>query len=145
MPIFRASRLAGSELMSMYALGEAYWLAGEFDKARQTLEELLEIADHRGARYYSGCTHRLLGEVTTEINPTEAAPHFERSIALLREINAENELAKAYAAYGRLYRQQGNIAQGREYLTKALDIFDRLGTLIEPERVRQELAELAKG
>ena len=82
-----------------------------------------------------------------ETNPAQvgtplAAPHFEHSIAILQQINAENELALAYAGYGRLYQQQGNIAQARKYLTRALVIFERLGTLGEPDRVRQALAEL---
>ena len=34
------------------------------------------------------------------------------------------------------------MADAREYLTKALEIFERLGTLIEPDKVREELAEL---
>ena len=32
--------------------------------------------------------------------------------------------------------------EARRYLTQALEIFERLGTLIEPEKVRKELAEL---
>jgi len=32
--------------------------------------------------------------------------------------------------------------QAREYLIKALEIFERLGTLIEPENIRKELADL---
>jgi hypothetical protein len=32
--------------------------------------------------------------------------------------------------------------QAREYLTKALEIFERLGTLIEPDKVKKELASL---
>ncbi len=35
-----------------------------------------------------------------------------------------------------------NVEEAREYLTKALEIFERLGTLIEPDKVKQELAEL---
>jgi hypothetical protein len=35
------------------------------------------------------------------------------------------------------------MAQAREYLTRALEIFERLGTLGEPEKVRQALAELS--
>jgi hypothetical protein len=54
-------------------------------------------------------------------------------------------LALAYAGYGRLHRQQGNIAPAREYLARALAIFERLGTLGEPEKVRQVLAELPAG
>jgi tetratricopeptide (TPR) repeat protein len=69
----------------------------------------------------------------------------DKSIAIFREIRAENELALAYASYGRFYKQQGNTAQTREYLTRALEIFKRLGTLIEPDKVREELDELPKG
>ena len=74
--------------------------------------------------------------------PAKSPTHFEKSIALLREIKAENELALAYSGYGRFHKQQGNIEQAREYLTNALEIFERLGTLLEPEKVRKELAGL---
>jgi len=123
-------------------LGEGYWLAGEDDKARQMLEEALEIAERCPARYYAGFAQRLLGEIALKTNPAQAAPHFEKSIAVLQEIKAENELALAYAGYGRLHKHQGKVGQAREYLTKALEIFERLGTLIEPDKIREELAEL---
>jgi tetratricopeptide (TPR) repeat protein len=61
---------------------------------------------------------------------------------VLQKIKAENELAVAYAGYGRLHKQQGRIAQAQENLMKALEIFERLGTLIEPDKVREELAGL---
>ena len=63
---------------------------------------------------------------------------------MAKEIKAENELALAYAGYGRYFRLRGDVVQAREYLTSALDIFERLGTLIEPENVRKELSELAE-
>ena len=120
-------------------------MAGEDQKATRTLEEALEIADRCGARYYSAFAQRILGEIALKINPSQAAPHFEKSIAILREIKAENELAMAFAGYGWLHKKQGEIAQAREYLTKALEIFERLGTLIEPDKVRKELTGLPKG
>jgi tetratricopeptide (TPR) repeat protein len=61
---------------------------------------------------------------------------------MLQEIKAENELALAYAGYGRLHKQQGQFLQAREYLTKAREVFERLGTLNEPDRVREILVEL---
>ena len=143
--VFRAGRWMPSEIPHTCNLGEGYWLAGEDDKAKETLEGFLEIAERCGATYYLGWAHRLLGEIALKTNPTQAAPHFEKSIAILREIKAENELALAYAGYGRLHRQKGQIAQAREYLTKALEIFERLGTLIEPDKVREALAELPEG
>ena len=138
LPFFRAGRFIPSVIPTTGHLGEGYWLAGEDDKARHTLEEGLEIAARCGARYYLGFAHRLLGEIVLKTNPTQAASHFEKSIAVLQEIKAENELAVAYAGYGRLHKQQGKIGQAREYLTKALEIFERLGTLIEPDKVREE-------
>jgi len=47
-------------------------------------------------------------------------------MALLQQIGAENELALTYAGYGRLHQQQGDLAQARAYLTRALTIFERL-------------------
>jgi tetratricopeptide (TPR) repeat protein len=139
---FRAGNYMPGVIPTTCTLGEGYWLAGEVNKARQTLEEGLEIANRCGARYYAGFAQRLLGEIALKINPDQAAAHFEKSIALIRKIKAENELALAYAGYGRLQMQQGQFAQAREYLTKALEVFERLGTLIEPDKVREILAEL---
>jgi tetratricopeptide (TPR) repeat protein len=131
-----------TEIATKCILGAGYWLAEEDDKARQTLEEALEIADRCGARYYLGWAQRLLGEIALKADAAQAMSHFEKSIALLREIKAENELALAYAGYARLHKQQGRIAQARENLMKALEIFERLGTLLEPDKVREELADL---
>ena len=36
---------------------------------------------------------------------------------------------------------EAQIAEAGDYLTRALKIFERLGTLHEPDRVRPELAE----
>ena len=60
----------------------------------------------------------------------------------LSHVKAENELALAYAGYGRLLKQQRRPAEARDYLTRALAIFEHLGTLIEPDNVRTELAQL---
>ena len=126
-------------------LGEGYWLAGKDDKARQMFEGVLDIMDPSERKgIYFGFANRLLGEIALKDNPAQAALHFEKSIALFKEINAENELALAYAGYGRFHRKQDQIARAREYLSKALEIFKRLGTLIEPDRVREELKGLPK-
>jgi tetratricopeptide (TPR) repeat protein len=142
LPIVRAGSLMIFEIPLTCYIGEGHWLAGEDDKARQMLEKGLKIAERCGARYYIGFAQRLLGEIALKANPTQAVPHFEKSMAVFREIKAENELALAYAGYGRFHKQQGNIMQARDYLTKALEIFERLGTLIEPDKVRKELAGL---
>jgi len=134
-----------TEIPTMCFLGAGYWLAGEDDKARETLEKTLDNADRCGTRYYIGWAYRVLGEIALKTNTVRSAAHFEKSIAVLQEIGAENELALAYAGYALLQKQLGQFAQAGKYLTEALEIFERLGTLIEPDKVRKELAALPDG
>jgi class 3 adenylate cyclase/tetratricopeptide (TPR) repeat protein len=142
MQMYQVARFVPSEIMVRTYLGEGYWLAKEFEKSRQMLEELLNIAEPLKMRYYIGWAHRLLGEIALKTNSAQAISQFEKSIAIFHEIKAENELALAFIGYGRLHKEKGQIAKSREYLTKALDIFERLGTLLEPDKVRGILAEL---
>jgi hypothetical protein len=53
-------------------------------------------------------------------------------------------LALAYSGIGRLHKLRAEFAEARRYLTPALEIFERLDTLLEPEKVRKELAELPR-
>ena len=118
------------------------WLAKAYDKAEQAAKEALEVAERCGTKFYIGWAHRLLGEVALETNFSKALPHFEKCIAIFKGIKAENELALSYAGLGRLSKKQGDTVQAREHLSKALEIFERLGTLIEPDKVKKELADL---
>ena len=140
--LIRAGQYIPAELAGVGFLAEGYWIAEEHDKARQTVEELLEVSNRCGAKWYQALAHRFLGEITLQTDPHEASPHFEKAISICKEIKAENDLALAYSGMGRYHKLQGNVDQAREYLTKALEIFETLGTLIEPDKVRKELAEL---
>ena len=142
--IQREAHFYASELFAPF-LGEGYWLAGEYEQATRTLKEHLAIVEPWGMRFQIGSANRLLGEIALQTDPRQAWSHFERSIATLSEVKAENELALAYAGYGRLHAQQGDGVQARDYLTQALEIFERLGTLGEPEKVRQTLLALSEG
>jgi tetratricopeptide (TPR) repeat protein len=142
LPKFRAVRYCIGEVESLLCLGEGYYLAGEYNKAKQMLKECLNLSDRCGMKVYVAGARRLLGEISLKTNPAQAAGHFEKSISIYQEIKVENELAKAYAGYGRFHKQNDNMAQARVYLTKALEIFERLGTLIEPDKVRKELTSL---
>jgi tetratricopeptide (TPR) repeat protein len=142
LPVFKALRAMPIELGLTSNLAEGYWLAGESEKAKETVERLLDLAERCGARWHLGRAYRLLGEMGGCANPFEAASYFERSISIFQEIKVEHYLAVAYAGYGRLHKRQGNMEKAHQYLTNALEIFERFGTLIEPDRVRRDLAEL---
>jgi len=127
-------------------LGDAHISAGEHEKARALIEDVREKADRCGARFAMGCARRLLAELSLLTNPEQqeeplAAPLFEESIDVLREIGAENEMGLALAGCGRL-RRLGDVESARVLLTEALRIFERLGTMHEPEDIARELAAL---
>jgi tetratricopeptide (TPR) repeat protein len=147
LPLYEATRFVPGQVFAGTFLAEAYWRVGQFDDAERTLEAGLELATRAGdQKFFVGWMHRLLAEIAMDKNPEQAteplaAPQFEKCITIFRKIKAENELACAYAGYGRLHKRQGHVAEARDYFTRALTIFDRLGTLIEPGRMRAELAE----
>jgi class 3 adenylate cyclase/tetratricopeptide (TPR) repeat protein len=148
-PMYDATQFVLGQTFLAAALGEGYLSTGQFDEAERTLKIGLEHAVRARMKFYEAWLRRLAGEVALARNPEQvteplAGPSFETSISIFHDIKAENELACAYAGYGRLQKQQGRVAEAREYFTRALEIFDRLGTLIEPDKVRSELAKLPK-
>ena len=149
-PLYEATEFPFGMLFNGVYLGEAYWAAGRPAEAAETLARVVELADRTGMRFYLGSAHRLLGEVMAdgEISSgdlTLAAHHFERSIAVLTAIRAEHELARAYAGYGRLLRRRGAEAEGAKFLRQALDLFERLGDVVDPELVRECVAPITDG
>jgi tetratricopeptide (TPR) repeat protein len=149
-PLMRAVRFFFVSEQYALWLGEAYALVGEDEAAIRTLAETLALTEPARMRFLLGSAHRLLGELAMRASGGLAAggsatDHFEQSLSLLTAIGAENELALAYAGYGRLLAQHGDGVRARAYLTRALETFERLGTLREPDRVRQELTRLSDG
>jgi tetratricopeptide (TPR) repeat protein len=138
----QASRFLPMELWIKFIMGEGYWLAGEREKSKQILENNLGLAERLKMKFLVAFAHRILGEISTTINPDKAAIHFDKSINAFKKIGAQNELSLTYASFAKLHKHQGNFAEARKHFKKALEIFERLGTLIEPEKVKKELADL---
>lgn len=140
--VYRAVRYTVGETYDGVLLGEAYLLAGEHEKARQELERVIELAERYDIMGITPLAVRTLGKVAMNAYPDQAAEYFDKSIEISLKLKTENNLALTYAAYGQYYKQKGDIVQAQAYLIKALKIFERLGTLIEPENIRKELSEL---
>jgi tetratricopeptide (TPR) repeat protein len=142
--IYRAGRFEVGIPNVLRYIALSYLLLSDYDGALKASQAYLEIAAPKNLPFHAGCAHRLLGETYLIKNSTLAEQQFEQSIPILQDLRAENELALAYAGLGRFHKQQGNNEQAREYLTNALEIFERLGTLLEPDKVRKELGKLSE-
>jgi tetratricopeptide (TPR) repeat protein len=137
-PVYDAIRFTPGQLFGRVFLGEAYVRAGRLEEARSTLETVAEHAQRVDAPFYEGSARRLLGEVIAQLDPTpegwdRAARQFENARALLGRIGAENELALTYARYAHLLRGRGDHPAADRYRSLAGDIFDRLGTIADPD------------
>jgi len=123
-------------------LAEAYLTINERDKALERTKSALEISKESGFRHLEGMAYRVLGEIYSEAKSNEPKKYIEDSIRILNEVGAKNELAKSYLSLGRLYKEKGEKAKAKKYLTQALHIFEKLGTLHEPEKARKLIHEL---
>jgi class 3 adenylate cyclase/tetratricopeptide (TPR) repeat protein len=127
----------------------ALWLAdghlreGDRAGARRVIDESLAMSRDFGYRRVEGEAERLLGESLIEDDPTGAAEHLATAVRILEAIGAQNELAKALAARGELQLASGDFAPGRRLLEEALLMFEGLGTVDEPPRMRAALARRA--
>jgi predicted ATPase/class 3 adenylate cyclase len=143
-PLLQASEHVPSWMHIAPWLAEGRLILGDYNAARDVLESLVEVAERTGAPFYVGTGYRLLADVAlsqdAEAFWSEASSDLGRAIDVLRPIGAENELGFALASQGRLWRRLGRESDGRARLEDALSVFERLGTLEEPDRLRSELA-----
>jgi tetratricopeptide (TPR) repeat protein len=123
-------------------LAEAYLRQGQRSRAQRLSEEVLATSRERGYRHLEGVALRLLGECWTPNDSARAATHLTDALRILEDIDSRNELAKALAATGGLRRAAEDSDGARQFLERALTIFEALGTVDEPLRVKAALAEL---
>ena len=56
----------------------------------------------------------------------QADAHFEQAIAILEELGATRELARTRAAFGGYLLERGDVMRGRQVLTLAVPVLERL-------------------
>ncbi len=139
---FDRSHLSYTRSLFALRLGEGYFRQGELLEARALFAEVLATSREAGYRTLEGVAERFLGESMAEENPTAAAEHLEAAMRILHEVGARNEVAKVLVAQAALRRASGDKAGVLALLERALALFEALGTLDEPLRVRAALAAL---
>jgi len=139
---FEQSRLRYTKAAVTVRLAEAYHAAGDGARARKVVEEALATSREGGARYLEGVAERVLGQALTGVESEAAAEHLEVSKAILEEIGARDEVARTLVAQAGLRRAAGDARGARRLLERAATIFETLGTLDEPQRVRASLTAL---
>jgi tetratricopeptide (TPR) repeat protein len=139
---FDRSHLRYTRSVFALRLGEAYLRQGKYVQARTIFEDVFATSHEAGYRHLIGVAERLLGESFTTENLTLAATHLETAARILEEVGARNEVAKVLVAQANLCHAGGNPTGARQLFERALTLFETLGTLDEPHRVRAALLKL---
>jgi tetratricopeptide (TPR) repeat protein len=152
---FEASRELASELddrrllcESLYNLGLLELADGQNEVALERCREALALAEQAGIRVDVGRALLALGEVHAatlfddgSATTDQADDHFQRGVALFREIGNEAELARGLFRYGQYRVERGDIEGGRGHLAEAQLIFARLGVQ-DDKRLLRAIGEL---
>jgi len=134
----KASLLYTTSLLSLW-LADAWLRQDGAARARELSERVLAVARERGYRHLEAAASRALGEALVTSEPAAAGPVLSNAEQMCETVGARNDLARTWAALGRLAREQGDTVRGRTLLRRALAEFETLGTIDEIARVTEML------
>jgi tetratricopeptide (TPR) repeat protein len=133
---YERARLPYTRSLFSLWLAESLGRAGDGTRAQPIAERVRQTSRETGYRHLEGVAERVLGECLVGRDDPAAVRYLTDAIATLASVGAQNEVAKALAARGRVAR---DATAARADLERALAIFTTLGTLDEPGRVREAM------
>jgi class 3 adenylate cyclase/tetratricopeptide (TPR) repeat protein len=127
------------------SLAEALLCLGELDEACRVSREALTLSEESGDVLGAAVAHRILAESLVRLGTLDSQWQREILAAMRIQQDAEAlpELARTYLSYARLLTTAGDIHEARAHLTRAIDMFSRMGMHRDLGRAEQVLRELA--
>jgi len=109
-------------------LGEACWMAGRMEEAREQSERALAGAREVGDRHFEGIVLVNLANLHhSQGRMDEAQDHYERALAIHREVGNRRWEGIVLGGQGLLHRNQGLVDKAQEHLERALAIHREVG------------------
>jgi tetratricopeptide (TPR) repeat protein len=123
-------------------MAEVRLALGEVTEALECGHASLEMAYKTGDKVFEGVAHRVLGKIMALGHQQweEGEEHFSKSIEILRALENEHELGKSYYEFGLVLRDKGEVGRAKEYLSQAIEIFERTGVTERLERAKAAYA-----
>jgi predicted ATPase len=124
-----AHRSTGSSgVVSLHAayLARAFAELGQFDEARQCIDEAIAAAETSKERWWDAELHRTAGEITLLLPEPDAAMAdacFARALAVARRQQAKSWELRSAMSMARLYRDQGRREVARDLLAPVYNWF----------------------
>jgi len=125
------------------ALGKAYMLMGEHQKAREHLRVAIETFEKLRSKVHVGIALRTLAEETAEggwgeEDERKAEEIYKQSIRLLEEVGNELEIARTLRSYAKFIAKQGRVQEAEQMALKAKAIFTKLKVSTEKIEEKQQ-------
>ena len=125
-------------------LAEVRLALGDVTQALECGHASLEMAQKTGDKVFEGVAHRVLGKVVALgcEQWEEGEEHFSKSIDIMKALGNEHELGKTYYECGIVLRDKGEVERAQEYLSQAIEIFERTGVTKRLERAKTAYSQL---
>ncbi|MCE7938294.1 MAG: hypothetical protein DYG90_06880, partial [Chloroflexi bacterium CFX6] len=125
-------------------LGRVALALGNYADSERYMTEWLERGRASRNKRETAASLSLLGMLHSETGRFgEAAGCFREAVAILRDIDSPDELARVFHNMGELARVQGQTAMARTYIARSLDMKEALGDAWNIMFSRVALAEIA--
>lgn len=133
----------GREVQILSNLGNLYLERGKLDEAADILETAVRGLERQGEKYTLAVVTLNLGTVQAAAGEdAHAEASFRASVILARELEARHLLASALEQLGTLLSSTNRIAEAREALSEAFDLFESSGDRSGSARVEKALDTL---
>ena len=123
---------------SLYSvwLADSLVRSGDREPGRTLAATVLATSESVGYRHLEGIAHRVLGESLMPDDRDAAMLHLQQARGILEETGARNELAKTLIAEAAGRAAMGEAESAGRLLDEGGRIFETLGTVGEPDRLR---------
>ena len=121
---------------------EAYLREGDVKRARELCEESMEYLKKMDDRIGMASIYRVCGMILLEEGKeTDAIKMLQKSVKMLKELEAQHLLAMAEVELANAFRKKGDMKHARKWYEEALSIFRRIGAKRYIDEVERRLKE----
>jgi tetratricopeptide (TPR) repeat protein len=126
-------------------LAAALVAMGELDAVVAICQEAIRLAEETGDKFGKALAHRALAEALLCLDPAdlqEAERAILEAIRVQQGIGAKPELARSYVSYAHVLTGSGEKEKAKEYLARAIGMFQQMGMTWDLARADQLLRNL---
>jgi class 3 adenylate cyclase/tetratricopeptide (TPR) repeat protein len=140
-------------------IGTKFWLAwlktahaacllmlGELERGAQLCQEAIRLGEETNDKYVIAFANRPFAEILSRLEPSDpekADRAILEAIRIQQEIGTKPELARSYLSYAHILTARGEKEKAKEYLARAIDMFQQMGMDYCLGKAQEEWARLS--